>query len=78
MLSQTDINTIADMLAEKIMSAKHLGRWLSIDEAMEYARVKSRSTIMVWINSGYIYAHKRTGSWIVDRDSIDKWFLSSR
>jgi len=50
-------------------------RWLTIQEAMDYSRVKNRKTIMKWISLGLIYAHKRTGSWIVDKESIDKWFL---
>jgi len=79
MLNRTDIETIAGLIAERVMASKPpIGRWLSIDEAMVYAKIKSRSTIMVWINRGYIYAHKRTGSWIVDRESIDKWYQSSK
>jgi len=79
MLNRTDIESIAGIVADRVLSSHPgIGRWLSIDEAMIYAKVKSRSTIMSWINNGYIYAHKRTGSWIVDRNSIDGWYESSK
>jgi len=79
LLHRTDIEAIAGLIADRVLlSIPTSGRWLSIDEAMAYAKVKSRSTIMVWINKGHIYAHKRTGSWIVDRESIDKWYQSSK
>lgn len=54
------------------------GRWMAMKEAMQYARVKSRTTFMKWVNQGHVYAHKRTGEWIVDRKSIDDWFLSEK
>ena len=53
-----------------------IGRWPTLKEAMRYSRVKSVNTIKKWITEGHIYAHKRTGSWIVDRQSIDDWFLT--
>ena len=53
-----------------------IGRWLTMKEAMTYAKVKSVNPIKKWIVEGYIYAHKRTGSWIIDRQSIDDWYLA--
>ena len=55
-----------------------LGRWLTLKEAMTYAKVKSPNTIKKWITEGYIYAHKRTGAWIIDRQSIDDWYLADK
>jgi hypothetical protein len=49
-------------------------RWLTVKEAMLYSRVNNRKTIINWISKGLIYGHKRTGSWIIDRESIDKWY----
>ncbi len=79
---RTDIEALASMIAEKVgadILAKSIpGRWLTLHEAMAYAKVKSEDTIRKWINNGYIYAHKRSGQWIVDRESIDDWFLSDK
>jgi hypothetical protein len=55
-----------------------IGRWLTLKEAMTYAKVKSPNTIKKWIAEGYIYANKRTGSWIIDRQSIDDWYLADK
>lgn len=81
-LSHTDIASLAEFIAEQvkidILSTVTIGRWLTLQEAMKYAKVKSVNTIRNWINEGYIYAHKRSGSWIVDRESIDDWFLSEK
>lgn len=79
MLTHTEMETIAKLMAERILAERPIvGRWLTIEEAMAYAKVKSRMTITAWINKGYIYAHKRTGSWIVDRETIDDWFSSAK
>jgi len=52
------------------------GRWLTMKEALDYAKVKSVKTLKMWIDKGYIYGHKRTGNWIIDRQSIDDWYSS--
>ena len=52
------------------------GRWLTMKEALDYAKVKSVKTLKMWIEKGYIYGHKRTGNWIIDRQSIDDWYSS--
>ncbi len=81
-VARSDIEALASMIAREvgasIMEKSTPGRWLTIEEAMKYAKVKSRNTIRKWINNGYIYAHKRSGEWIVDRESIDDWFLSDK
>jgi len=81
-LSQPDIEAIANLVVEKIAQQATApvcpGRWLTLKEAMAYAKVKSRDTIMKWIDEGFIYAFKRSGEWVVDRESIDDWFLSER
>ncbi len=81
-VARSDIEALATMIAKEvgasIMVKSMPGRWLTIEEAMNYAKVKSRNTIRKWIDNGYIYAHKRSGEWIVDRESIDDWFLSDK
>jgi hypothetical protein len=74
-MDKDDIKHIKDQL-DAIANLVPVGRWLTMDEAMRYAKVKSRNTMMKWINGGHVYAHKRTGEWIIDRQSIDKWFES--
>lgn len=74
-LTGRDIEHLLEKL-ELMLSVQ--GRWLTVKEAMDYAKVKSRSTLMKWIDAGYIYAHKRTGEWIIDRNSIDDWYNSER
>jgi len=81
-VSHNDIASLAQLIAEQVMadilSNIGPGRWLTFPEAMLYAKVKSRDTMRKWIDNGYIYAHKRSGQWIIDRQSIDDWFLSER
>lgn len=81
-INQQDISAISSMIASQvqadILSKLSPGRWLTLREAMDYAKVKSVTTIKEWINSGHIYAHKRTGQWIVDRESIDDWFSQDK
>ena len=49
-----------------------------MNEALEYAKVKSVKTLKMWIDKGYIYGYKRSGSWIIDRQSIDDWYSSDK
>jgi hypothetical protein len=51
---------------------------MTFKEAMAYAKVKSKTTMLKWINEGYIYGFKRSGEWIIDKESIDDWFLSDK
>jgi len=32
----------------------------------------------MWIKKGYIYGFKRSGAWIIDRQSIDDWYSSDK
>lgn len=81
-INQQDISALSSMIASQvqadILAKLSPGRWLTLREAMAYAKVKSVTTIRAWIDSGYIYAHKRTGQWIVDRESIDDWFSQDK
>jgi hypothetical protein len=81
-INHQDISALSSMIASQvqadILSKLSPGRWLTLREAMAYAKVKSVTTIRAWIGNGYIYAHKRSGQWIVDRESIDDWFLSDK
>lgn len=53
-----------------------MGRWLTTPEIMGYLKIKSRQTLSKWVKLGHIHAHKRTGVWIYDRISADKWLES--
>lgn len=70
--------SITIAIAERMGVQPVYSKWLTVSEAMLYAEVKSRKTILAWINEGYIYAFRRTGSWIIDRESIDKWYNKDR
>ena len=69
-------NIIAKEVEATISARSSLGRWLTLREAMNYAKVKSANTIKRWIDEGFIYGFKRSGEWIVDRESIDDWYGS--
>ena len=51
---------------------------LTMSKALEYAKIKSVKTLRMWIDKGYIYGHKRSGTWIIDRQSIDDWYSSDK
>lgn len=84
MPTHTEITAIADIVAREVsarLAASMVpGRWLTMKEAMEYARVKSINTIKKWVNEGLIYGRPRSGrgDWIIDRQSIDKFYLEEK
>lgn len=69
--------SIAGKVAENLRAEQMVQRWLTLEEAMAYARA-SRNTLRRWIDAGHIYAFRRTGKLIVDRDSIDTWYSSEK
>ena len=69
---------VAAQVLESIRAELSYGRWMTFKEAMAYAKVKSKTTMLKWINEGYIYGFKRSGEWIIDKESIDDWFLSDK
>ncbi len=79
--TRENIESLAEIVADKILARNRInqtpGKWLTIKEATEYAKV-SRRKMMGWIDEGYIYGFKRTGEWIVDRESIDNWYSSEK
>ena len=82
-MNHTELNVVAGLVAEQVIatirSEKSLDRWMTVPEAMAYAKVKSRTTIMEWLDRGFIYGMKRDGgSWIIDRETIDDWYNSER
>jgi len=81
-MERSELETLADLVAQKvasdILATSTPGRWMTLKEAMAYCKVKHPDTIRVWITQGYIYGHKRTGQWIIDRQSIDDWFSSEK
>lgn len=76
-LTNKQIEALAEEL-KRVIQFEPIGRWLTMGEAKEYAKVKSVKTIKKWLDEGYIYGHKRSGSWIIDRQSIDDWYLSDK
>ena len=84
MPNHTEINAIADIVARevtaKIMASSVPGRWLTMKEAMEYAKVRSINTMKKWVDEGLIYGRPRSGrgDWIIDRESIDQFYLEEK
>ena len=81
-MTRADILEVAAFTAEQVctqvIAKLNVKRWMTLEEAKDYARVKSTTTVMAWIDKGYIYGFKRTGEWIIDRESIDDWYGSER
>jgi len=77
MLAHADIEALAQLLAPKILEevARLQKRWLSLQEAKDLLDIRATNTMMKLINEGRIYATKRTGKWLVDRQSIDNWLM---
>ncbi len=75
-MTHTELEKIADLVAAKILAETRAAaaprRWLTVTQAEDYVSM-SRKTVMSWINTGLIYAHKTTGTWLIDRESIDAW-----
>ena len=76
-MTNTELDILAEKLAAHLAGELHVSRWLTVKEACEYAKIK-RDTLMKWVNEGYIYGNKRSGKWIIDRDSIDSYYNSER
>ena len=80
-LDKKQIALIAEIVAEKLnehFQDAPVGRWLTMPQALEYAKLKTEKTMRMWIKRGYIYGFKRSGSWIIDRQSIDDWYSSDK
>ena len=81
MPNHTEIAAIADIVARevtaKIMASSVPGRWLTMKEAMEYAKVRSINTMKKWVEEGRIDGRPRSGrgDWIFDRESIDRFYM---
>ena len=79
------IETIAKLVAQQVITTvtetvqmeNTQPRWLTMEEAVVYAKTSMRK-LRNWVDEGYIYGFKRTGKYIVDRESIDKWYNSER
>lgn len=80
-INNEEIKVLADLVAQKVMeTVQTVGaqpRWLTIEEAVSYARTSKRK-LRTWIEEGYIYGFKRTGKYVIDRESIDTWYNSER
>lgn len=80
MLNHSEIQEVSNAVAEQVFSCLSQkmapGRWLTMSQALDYARIKSKNTMLKWVKEGLVYGFKRSGTWIIDRDSIDKWYTS--
>lgn len=61
------------MVTRQIEDILLSGRWLSMPKACRYSEM-SKNTLMKCIKNGDIKASKKRGKWIVDRESIDKYY----
>jgi len=82
-LTHTDLEQIADLVADKILFKLDipLGKWLTLEEAKQLLRRKSRNGIMRLIREGHFYAKQtgnKAGEWLIDRESIEAWLNSER
>ena len=80
-LEKKQIELIAEIVAEKLyehFQDTPVGRWLTMPQALTYAKLKSEKTMRMWIKKGYVYGFKRSGTWIIDRQSIDDWYSSDK
>jgi hypothetical protein len=72
---QDDIREIKAILFCLEKRSDFSPRWLSITRACIYAGIGEK-TLMHYILSGDVYATKKGGKWIVDRESIDLFMLA--
>lgn len=84
MTTHAEINAIADIVSREVSARLAVaiipGRWLTMSEAMGYAKVKSINTMKKWVEEGRIYGRPRSGrgDWIIDRESIDQFYLEEK
>ena len=76
-MEYNDLKTIARIVADEINAASIFNKWMTLNEACQYAKV-SPNTMRRWINRGLVYATKTTGDWRIDRESIDDYFNMER
>ncbi|MBI9077848.1 MAG: helix-turn-helix domain-containing protein [Desulfatibacillum sp.] len=81
-MNHTDLERLADMVAARILAETRAAsapkRWMTVAETMAYVSLKSKKTIRMWINEGYVYAHRTTGKWLIDRESVDSWLEENK
>jgi excisionase family DNA binding protein len=76
-LNFTELEILASKIAPLIASELHVSQWLTMREACDYAKVKD-DVLRKWIAKGFIYATKKGGKWVVDRDSINSFYNRDR
>lgn len=81
-ITHDNIEALAIMIAKIVKEEVHVAaetkpKWLTIEEASTYAKASIKK-IRRWIDEGYIYGFKRTGKYVIDRESIDNWYNSER
>jgi hypothetical protein len=53
-------------------------RWLSISQLMQYAPALGRKKIARHIENGNFYAYLDGGEWVIDRLTVDEYFLRAK
>lgn len=80
-IDNDQMEALAELVAMKVMEtvqvAESQPRWLTMEEATVYAKTSMRK-LRTWVDEGYIYGFKRTGKYVIDRESIDNWYNSER
>ena len=80
-IDNEQLEALADMVALKVKETVQVAgsqpKWLTMEEAVVYAKTSMRK-LRTWVDEGYIYGFKRTGRYVVDRESIDQWYNSER
>jgi hypothetical protein len=73
MLTHSEMETLAGMVADLVVAKTATDRWMKIKDACSYANL-SKPIIEKCIKAGAIKAKKRPiGGWVVDRLSIDEY-----
>lgn len=53
-------------------------RWISITQSMQYAPALGRKKILKHIEAGHFYAYLDGGEWVIDRLTMDDYFLQKK
>ena len=74
----TPAQEIAHEILAEIRRESLVGRWLTMDEACRYMKIKDRATVRKLIIRGDIDGTKTPVGWRIERATIDKYFMGDR
>lgn len=68
-----------DILIQEIREIKAMtfSRWLTFAEAVKYSR-RGKEWLLQKLKTGEIYGYLEKGKWIVDKQSIDDYYLQNK